>query len=65
MDQQSEWTYRYTLWSRLHSGKPDEVSDHMNAMAAEGWELVSASGNAERPGGNSDMHHFYWRKRRS
>ncbi|SFJ14966.1 hypothetical protein [Amycolatopsis regifaucium] len=49
------WIYCYSSW-----GAKTGHSDHMNEMAAKGWELVSANAAYD---GSFVYHHFYWRKR--
>ncbi|WP_158633229.1 hypothetical protein [Amycolatopsis sp. WAC 04182] len=49
------WIYHY---STINIYSPP--SEHMNEMAAQGWELVSANAVLEQP--ERIRHHFYWRK---
>ena len=59
--------YEYTRvveWLRaVADNQPDPhvAPDHMNQMAAAGWDLVSASAIHE-PGALHMLHHFYWRR---
>jgi hypothetical protein len=49
--------YTYTS-VRCHTAT--EVQLHLQEVAAQGWELVSANGET-LAGGNIQQHYFYWR----
>jgi hypothetical protein len=62
-DSTSGWTYRYTDKGTTRGGGDlhnEPVTRHMNTMAAEGWELVSANATDD---GTFVSHNFYWKKR--
>lgn len=54
----NQWTYLHT---RVHgTGDDDVVTSHMNTIAAQGWDLVSATGCSDAAYGVD--HYFYWRR---
>ncbi len=61
-----ESIYRYSFISRNVKSGTGDVDDHLNAVAAEGWSLVSATTNVLWQKGSAPdavvFHAFYWER---
>jgi hypothetical protein len=54
------YQYHYTHFTYRHIAGAVPPGVHMNEVARDGWELVSASRESITP--VEGVHHFYWRR---